>query len=139
MKLSADARLLGSGTFRTFVTAIQTASLVRTLDGAGAYTVFAPTDRAFARIPAAELHALMADQGRLAEVIGSHLLPERLSASDLKGKGGVHPPVTLNGRPLQVEQREGRLFVNGLEVVRPDVEASNGVIHVLDGVLGWEQ
>ena len=136
MKLTSDGPLRSSGTFRTFVTAIQTANLVRTLDGPGAFTVFAPTDRAFARLPAAELHALMADEARRSELLGGHLLSRRLSASALAGEGGTGSLLTLNGRLLDVEARDGALFVNGLRVLQPDVQASNGVIHVLDGVLG---
>ncbi|MDE3126589.1 MAG: fasciclin domain-containing protein [Gemmatimonadota bacterium] len=122
------------GTFRTLVTAIQTANLVRDLDGPGAYTVFAPTDRAFARIPAAELHALMADERRLSELLGIHVVPGRLWAADLRAAGGAGP-ATIGGRRLDVEVRDGELFVNGARVVQRDVEASNGVVHVLDGVI----
>ena len=126
--------LRASGTFRIFVTAIQTANLVRDLDGPEPYTVFAPTDRAFSRMPPGDFQALMADERRLSVLLGVHVVPGRHTAADLETAEGSGP-ATLSGRRLDVEARNGELFVNGTRVVQRDVEAANGVVHVLDGVI----
>lgn len=126
---------LHAGTFRTLVTALQVANLAGTLDTAGPYTVFAPTDAAFARMPQQALRAIMADETKLADVLRCHVVPSRLSSADLESASAATTPTAMNGRRLAIETRDGELFINGARVVQADVQGTNGVIHVVDAVV----
>jgi transforming growth factor-beta-induced protein len=120
-----------AGTFETLVTAVQAAGLTSTLQGAGPFTVFAPTDAAFDDLPAGTLDALLADTGALTEVLLYHVVPGRILASDLEDGQIV---TTAEGRPFRVTL-SGGARVNGVNVIQTDVEATNGVIHIIDAVL----
>ena len=121
---------VAAGNFSTLVTAVKAAGLVETLKGAGPFTVFAPTDEAFAKVPKATLEGLLADKAALAKVLTYHVVAGKVMAADVKA-GHVK---TVQGTDLAMAT-EGGVTVNGAKVVAADVAASNGVIHAIDTVL----
>jgi uncharacterized surface protein with fasciclin (FAS1) repeats len=125
---------VGAGSFNTLVAAVKAAGLAETLQGAGPFTVFAPTDAAFAKLPAGALDALLADRDALRKVLTLHVVPGRVLAADILRSNGATPR-TVNGATVDVVVRDGKVYVNGAQVVSADVQASNGVIHVIDTVL----
>jgi len=120
-----------AGIFGTLLTAVDQAALTDALRGVGPFTVFAPTDEAFAKIPTADLNALLADQDRLIQVLLYHVVPGQLTAEDLEGRASA---MTLGGQPLLFDFSEGP-SVNGVEIVLPNVFAANGVVHAISSVL----
>ena len=125
---------VGAGTFNTLVAAVKAAGLAETLQGAGPFTVFAPSDAAFAKLPPGTVEALLADKAKLASILTYHVVAGKVMARDIvKAKGAT--PTTVNGQALDVAVRGGKVYVNGARVVTADVAASNGVIHVIDTVL----
>ena len=120
----------GAGNFNTLVTAIQAAGLVSTLKGPGPFTVFAPTDAAFAKIAPADLDALLKDKAALTRVLTYHVLPGRVMAADVRD-GNV---MTVQGGSVSLAT-QGGVTVNDAKVVTPDVAADNGVIHAIDTVI----
>lgn len=122
---------VSAGSFNTLVTAVKAAGLVDTLKGPGPFTVFAPTDAAFAKIPKAQLDALLADKQKLTAVLTYHVVPASVMAKDVKA--GSAP--TVNGKPLKITTAGGNVMVNNAKVIKTDVVASNGVIHVIDTVM----
>jgi uncharacterized surface protein with fasciclin (FAS1) repeats len=125
---------VASGNFRTLVAAVEKAGLAETLEGPGPFTVFAPTDVAFAKLPAGTINALLMDREKLASVLTYHVVSGRVVAADITRMNGA-TPTTVNGQKLDVVVRDGKVYVNGAHVTTADVYASNGVIHVIDGVL----
>ena len=125
---------VAAGSFNTLVEAVKAAGLVETLSGKGPFTVFAPSDAAFAKVPKATLDGLLADRAALQSVLTFHVIPGRVGAADIVRTNGATPR-TVNGKPLDIDVRDGKVFVNGAQVVTADVPASNGVIHVIDAVL----
>jgi uncharacterized surface protein with fasciclin (FAS1) repeats len=123
-----------NGNFKTLVAAVQAAGLAETLSGPGPFTVFAPTDAAFAKLPAGTVEALLADKEKLASILTYHVVSGRVVAADITRMNGAMP-VTVNGQKLDIKVRGGNVYVNGAQVTTADVHASNGVIHVIDGVL----
>jgi uncharacterized surface protein with fasciclin (FAS1) repeats len=123
-----------AGTFNTLLQAATAAGLVETLKGAGPFTVFAPTDEAFAKLPAGTVEALLADREALRNVLLYHVVPGRIMAADVVRAGMAHP-ATVQGQTLNVRVRDGKVLVDGATVVAADVNASNGVIHVIDTVV----
>lgn len=123
---------VAAGSFSTLVTAVQAADLVETLKGPGPFTVFAPNDAAFAKIPAADLNALVADKAALTNVLTYHVVAGKVMAADVVN---LKSATTVQGQDLAIEVRDGKVFVNGAEVIATDIETSNGVIHVLDSVV----
>lgn len=121
---------VAAGNFSTLVTAVKAAGLVETLKGAGPFTVFAPTDEAFAKVPKATLEGLLADKAALTKVLTYHVVAGKVMAADVKA-GHVK---TVQGTDLAMAT-EGGVTVNGAKVVAADVAASNGVIHAIDTVL----
>lgn len=119
-----------AGNFKTLLAAAQQADLVATLKGPGPFTVFAPTDEAFAKIPKEQLDALLKDKAKLAKVLTYHVVPAKVMASDVKP--GKVP--TVEGGSLTVAT-QGGVTVDQAKVVKTDITASNGVIHVIDRVL----
>ncbi len=117
--------------FSTLVAALQAAELVDTLNGAGPFTVFAPTDEAFAALPEGALDALLADKEKLTAVLTLHVVAGRAEAADVVGLDSV---TTVQGKALDIDTSEG-VSVGGARVVQADVGASNGVIHVIDRVI----
>ena len=121
---------VSAGSFQTLVTAIKQAGLVDTLKGTGPFTVFAPTDEAFAKVPKADLDALLKDKAKLTQVLTYHVVPGKVMAKDVKA--GKVP--TVQGGSLTVATKSG-VSVDMAKVVKADVVADNGMIHVIDRVL----
>jgi uncharacterized surface protein with fasciclin (FAS1) repeats len=122
---------VAAGSFKTLVAAVEAAGLVEVLKRPGPYTVFAPTDEAFARVPKADLDALMKDKAKLGAVLSYHVLAGNVSAADLAQMKDFG---TVQGGRIAISAAKG-LKINEATVVKPDVAASNGVIHVIDTVL----
>ena len=120
-----------AGTFTTLVAAVQAAGLVDTLKGDGPFTVFAPTDEAFAALPAGTVEGLLEDPEALAAILTYHVVPGKVMSGDLTNN--MMAP-TANGADVTI-MTEGGVMVNDANVVVADVEASNGVIHVIDKVI----
>ncbi len=122
------------GRFTTLVTALQEAGLVETLQGEGPFTVFAPTDEAFAALPEGALDGLLADKEALTNVLLYHVLDGRVMAADVLNLDGQEVE-TLSGDSITITIDGEFVMVNDSQVIIPDIEASNGVIHVIDAVL----
>lgn len=120
-----------AGTFSTLVHAVEVAGLVDTLKGPGPFTVFAPTDAAFAKIPKAKLDALLKDKAALAKVLTYHVVSGKVMAADVK-PGMVK---TVEGASLTIKAQGGKVMVDKAHVTKTDIPADNGVIHVIDTVL----
>jgi uncharacterized surface protein with fasciclin (FAS1) repeats len=118
--------------FKTLVTAVKAADLVETLKGKGPFTVFAPTDKAFEKIPREKLESLLKDKKALAAVLTYHVVPGRVMAADVVK---LKSAKTVQGDPLKVEVKDKKVMINDVQVVKTDIECANGVIHVIDGVL----
>ena len=133
VSLAADIvdTAVSAGQFKTLVKAVQEAGLVDTLKSDGPFTVFAPTDAAFAKLPAGTLEALLKDKEKLATVLTYHVVPGKVMAAQVK-PGQVE---TVQGQPLTVSASYGTVMVNNAKVVKTDIIASNGVIHVIDTVV----
>jgi len=121
---------VAAGSFKTLATALGAADLVGTLKGKGPFTVFAPTDEAFAKIPKADLDALLKDKKKLTAVLTYHVVPGKVMAADVKA-GKVK---TVQGSEVTIATTGG-VTVDKAKVVKTDIAASNGVIHVIDTVL----
>jgi uncharacterized surface protein with fasciclin (FAS1) repeats len=121
-----------AGTFTTLVAAVQAAGLVGTLSGPGPFTVFAPTDEAFAKLPAGTVQALLNDPATLASILTYHVVAGRVTAADVVN---LTSATTVNGQPVSIQVNGGTVRINGANVIATDVAASNGVIHVIDTVL----
>ena len=121
---------VAAGNFKTLAAALQAAGLVDTLKGPGPFTVFAPTDAAFAKVPKADFDALLKDKAKLTAVLTYHVVPGTVMAKDVKA-GKVK---TVQGSELTVATMGG-VTVDGAKVTATDVVASNGVIHVIDSVV----
>jgi uncharacterized surface protein with fasciclin (FAS1) repeats len=127
MEVAASA-----GTFSTLLTAVRAAGLEATLNGSGPFTVFAPTDAAFSKLPAGAIESLLQDRAALSAVLTYHVVPGKLLASDVIGQTSA---VTVNGKALAIQVAGGDVRINGVKIVATDIQASNGVIHVIDAVL----
>ncbi len=119
-----------AGEFKTLAAALERAGLVDTLKGKGPFTVFAPTDAAFAKVPKDQLDALLADKEKLTAVLTYHVVPGSVMAKDVKA-GQVK---TVQGSPLTIST-DGGVKVDQARVVKTDIVADNGVIHVIDSVV----
>jgi len=108
--------------------------VVETLQGTGPFTIFAPSDEAFAKLPAGTVEALLADKEKLTAILTYHVVPGKVMASDIVSAGGAKP-ATVNGASVNVTIRDGQVYVDGARVVTADVPASNGVIHIIDSVI----
>lgn len=122
---------VGAGTFNTLVKAVQKAGLVETLSGTGPFTVFAPTDEAFAKVPADTLNALLENPEQLSAVLTYHVVPGRLLAAEVVGSSALQ---TVQGQSITVSTDSGAR-VDNANIVQTDIEADNGVIHVIDSVI----
>lgn len=120
-----------AGRFNTLVQAVQAAGLVETLSGEGPFTVFAPTDEAFAQIPQETLQAVLADKERLTAILTYHVVPGKLMAADVARSTQLQ---TVQGQSITVST-EGGVRVDDANVIETDIEADNGVIHVIDRVI----
>jgi uncharacterized surface protein with fasciclin (FAS1) repeats len=123
-----------AGSFKTLVAAVQAAGLVETLQGEGPFTVFAPTDEAFAKLPAGTVEALLADREKLIAVLTYHVVAGRIASRDVVQAGSARPQ-TVQGEMLDVRVDGQRVLVDGAQVVAADIQATNGVIHVIDTVV----
>ena len=124
---------INAGSFDTLVAAVKAAGLVDTLKGEGPFTVFAPTDEAFAKIPEAKLKALLADKAALTAVLTYHVVPGKIMSSDLI-KQRMVTAKTVQGQAVDIDARTS-VKVNDANVVKADIVGSNGVIHVIDSVI----
>ena len=123
-----------AGQFNTLVAAVKAAGLVETLQGAGPFTVFAPTDAAFAKLPKGAIEALLNDKEKLTTILTYHVVSGKVTAADIIKTGGAEP-TTVNGAPVRVTIRDGKVYVDEAQVITADIQASNGVIHVIDAVI----
>ena len=123
---------VAAGQFKTLVTLVKQAGLAGTLQAKGPFTVFAPTDAAFAKVPKATLQALAKDKAKLRAVLLYHVASGKLTAAEVVK---LHSIKTLNGQSLKVRVNDGTVTVGGARVVKANIGASNGVIHVINQVL----
>jgi uncharacterized surface protein with fasciclin (FAS1) repeats len=126
------ATAVAAGQFTTLAKALTAAGLVETLQGTGPFTVFAPTDAAFAKLPAGALEGLLADKAKLRQVLLYHVVPGKLMAADVLAAKKV---TTVAGPAAQVMQHGGAAMIDKATIVKTDIAASNGVIHVIDSVM----
>jgi uncharacterized surface protein with fasciclin (FAS1) repeats len=120
-----------AGSFKTLATALSVASLIDALKGAGPFTVFAPTDEAFARLPAGTVDALLKDIPKLTKILKYHVVSGKFSAKDVAALKTLR---TLEGGSVGIDVTNG-VKIDGANVTTPDIQASNGTIHVIDAVL----
>jgi uncharacterized surface protein with fasciclin (FAS1) repeats len=121
-----------AGSFTTLAKALQTAGLVETLKGAGPFTVFAPTDEAFAKLPAGTIESLLNDPEKLKQILLYHVVPGRVLAKDVMR---VKSAKTAEGSSIRVTASKAGVMVDNANVVKTDIITSNGVIHVIDAVI----
>lgn len=123
---------VGAGTFKTLATALTEAGLVETLKGKGPFTVFAPTDEAFAKLPKGTLEALLKDKKALKNVLLYHVVSGNVLAKDVVK---LSKTKTVGGQEVAIKVKDGKVTINSSNVTATDIKASNGVIHVIDAVL----
>jgi uncharacterized surface protein with fasciclin (FAS1) repeats len=125
---------VAAGSFKTLVAAVQAADLGATLKGEGPFTVFAPTDQAFAKLPKEAVADLLKPENKkkLQEVLTYHVVPGKVDAA---AASKLTSAKTVNGQVLPIKAEDGSVYVGGAKVVKADIMASNGVIHVIDTVL----
>lgn len=123
---------VAAGSFSTLATALKAAGLVETLKGKGPFTVFAPTDDAFKKLPAGTLEKLLADKAQLTKVLTYHVVAGKVMAADVVK---LSEAKTVEGSAVKITAKDGKVKLNDANVVKTDVGASNGVIHVLDAVI----
>jgi len=121
-----------AGQFKTLVSLVKQAGLAGTLSGKGPYTVFAPTDAAFKKVPKSTLNDLAKDKAKLKAVLLYHVVKGRVTSKQVVKLSSAK---TLNGKSVSIKVRGGKVYVGGAQVTTPDVGASNGVIHVINRVL----
>jgi len=120
-----------AGNFKTLVAAVTAAELVDTLNGAGPFTVFAPTDDAFAKLPTGTVEGLLKDKDGLAKILTYHVVSGKVMAKDV---ATMKSAKTVQGQDVAIDATNG-VMVNNAKVIKADIECSNGVIHVIDTVL----
>ncbi len=123
---------VAAGSFKTLVTAVKAAGLVDTLKGTGPFTVFAPTDEAFAKIPKKKLEALLADKAALTKVLTYHVVAGKVMAADVVK---LKSAKTVQGKAVKIAVHGSHVMIDKSKVVKTDIGCSNGVIHVIDTVL----
>ncbi len=125
---------VGAGEFTTLAAALEAAGLVSTLKGEGPFTVFAPTDAAFAKLPAGTVENLLKPENKqqLVDILTYHVVPGKVTAAEVVG---LDEAKTVNGKMIDVQAEGGSVKVNDANVTAADVAASNGVIHVIDKVI----
>jgi uncharacterized surface protein with fasciclin (FAS1) repeats len=121
-----------AGSFTTLAAALEAAGLVETLATGGPFTVFAPTDEAFAKLPEGTVEALLADKEKLTAILTYHVVPGKVMAAQVVD---LTSATTVNGQDVSIHVMDGKVMVDGATVTATDVEASNGVIHVIDTVI----
>ena len=125
---------VAAGSFKTLAKALEAADLVKTLTGPGPFTVFAPTDEAFAKLPAGTLEALLKpeNKSKLQRILKAHVVAGKVMAADVVKLGSAK---AVSGDTLTIASRDGGVTVDGAKVVKTDIAATNGVIHVIDSVI----
>jgi transforming growth factor-beta-induced protein len=125
---------VAAGTFNTLATALKAAGLVDTLKGKGPFTVFAPTDEAFVKLPAGTIEELLKpeNKAKLVSILTYHVVPGAVSSSEVVKMTSAK---TVQGQSVKISTKDGGVMIDGAKVVKADVEASNGVIHVIDSVI----
>jgi uncharacterized surface protein with fasciclin (FAS1) repeats len=123
---------VAAGDFKTLAAALQAAGLVETLKGPGPFTVFAPTDAAFAKLPAGTVEGLLKDREKLTSILTYHVVAGRVMAADVMTMKSAK---TVQGGSLAVATSGAGVTIDGVRVVKTDIQCSNGVIHVIDAVL----
>jgi uncharacterized surface protein with fasciclin (FAS1) repeats len=125
---------VSAGSFKTLTTALAAAGLVETLKGKGPFTVFAPTDEAFAKLPAGTVESLLkpANKQKLTAILTYHVVAGNVKAADVVKLSSAK---TLNGKSVTIKTVGGKVLINGATVVKADIAATNGTIHVIDTVL----
>lgn len=120
--------------FRTLCAAVEAAGLVETLEGEGPFTVFAPTDEAFAKLPSGTIEDLLKPENKekLVSILTYHVVPGKVMAADVTELSGAE---TVNGQSVSIKVEGGAVMVDAAKVVQTDIECSNGVIHVIDAVI----
>jgi uncharacterized surface protein with fasciclin (FAS1) repeats len=126
---------VAAGSFKTLATALTEAGLIDTLKGAGPFTVFAPTDEAFAKVPKKDLEALLKDKKKLTAVLTYHVVPGKVMAADVVKMKDGSKVKTVEGREFTLGLKGGKVTVDAANVTKTDIAASNGVIHVIDTVI----
>ena len=139
MKAKAEGNTIvdvavSAGSFQTLVAAVKAAGLVETLSGEGPFTVFAPTDEAFAKLPEGTVESLLKPENkdRLVAVLTYHVVPGKVMAADVVELDSAK---TVQGQKVTIRTADGKVMVDGANVVKTDIAASNGVIHVIDRVI----
>ncbi len=125
---------VAAGNFKTLAAALTAANLVDTLKGAGPFTVFAPTDEAFAKLPAGTVEGLLKDIPTLTSILTYHVVAGKVMAADVMKMDGQSAK-TVNGATLAISTKDGVKLNGASTVVKTDIECTNGVIHVIDSVL----
>ena len=125
---------VGAGQFKTLATALKAADLVKTLKGPGPFTVFAPTDEAFAKLPAGTVESLLKpeNKAKLTAILTYHVVPGAVKAEQVTK---LDEAKTVNGAMVKISTEDGKVMINDATVVTADIPASNGVIHVIDKVI----
>jgi len=125
---------VGAGSFKTLVTAVSKAGLVETLKGKGPFTVFAPTDDAFAKLPAGTVGELIKPENKekLTSILTYHVVAGKVMAKDVVKLSEAE---TVQGSSVDIKVTDGKVYIDGAQVVKADIETSNGVIHVIDSVI----
>src|SRR5271166_606475 len=123
---------VGAENFKTLVTAVKAAELVDALKGKGPFTVFAPTDEAFAKLPEKKLQALLKDKKALTAVLTYHVVPSKVMAADVVKLDSAK---TVQGQSINIATKDGKVTINGANVLKTDIVCGNGVIHVIDTVI----
>jgi len=125
---------VAAGSFKTLVAAVQAAGLVDTLKGPGPFTVFAPTDEAFAKLPAGTVESLLKpeNKAKLAAILTYHVVSGNVTADKVVK---MNSAATVNGQSLKIKVTNGSVMVNNANVIKTDIATSNGVIHVIDTVV----
>ncbi len=123
---------VGAGSFKTLVAAVKAAGLVDTLKSPGPFTVFAPTDEAFAKLPAGTVEALLKDKAKLTAILTYHVVPGAVKAADVVK---LKEAKTVQGGSVKITVKDGGVKVDAANVVKTDIECANGVIHVIDSVI----
>ena len=131
-KKSIVETAVGAGKFNTLVTAVKAADLVETLSGPGPFTVFAPTDDAFAALPAGTVESLLQNKEKLQAILTYHVVSGKVMAADVVN---LKSAKTVNGQDVTIMVKDGTVMVDNAKVVMTDIECSNGVIHVIDAVI----
>jgi uncharacterized surface protein with fasciclin (FAS1) repeats len=131
-KKSIVETAVSAGTFNTLVTAVKAADLVEVLSGPGPFTVFAPTDDAFDKLPEGTIAKLLENKDKLKAILTYHVVPGKVMASDVVN---LKSAKTVNGQQITIKVKGGTVMVDNAKVVKTDIDCTNGVIHVIDTVI----